>query len=77
MRRGVMLVEADAIEAEAIHFLPDLKMFLIGAGSNFGVVMLAGQGIGMKRSALNSSKVCAVGQQIENEDFHFRTIPSK
>ena len=37
----MVFVQADAIEAEAIHFLPALEVLLIGARRDLAVVMVA------------------------------------
>ena len=39
VRRGVMLVEADAVVAEAVHFFPGLEVFVVGADGDGGVEM--------------------------------------
>ena len=57
-----MLVEAQAIEAQTLHLIPDLEMLLIGARSHLGVKMLAGQGIGQITLGLGEIEMAVVCQ---------------
>ena len=66
-----MLVEADAVVAEPVHLLPGVEMLGVGAHRDVGLEVLLAQRIGqLGRAVLQVVEVLAVGEQIEDEDFH-------
>ena len=70
VRRGVVLVQADAVEAELVHLLPGFEVLCIGARADLRIEMIARQRVGDVLVALVVVEVLAVGQQVEDEDFH-------
>ena len=74
MRRGVVLVQADAVVAELVHLLPGLQMLLVGLGRDFAIVMIVRQRVGEVLGFLVLVEMLGVGQQVEDEDFHFRVL---
>ena len=71
MRRGVVLVQPDAVEAELVHLLPGLQMLLIGPRRDLAIVMIERQRIGEILGLLVLVEVLSVGEQVEDEDFHW------
>ena len=57
-----MLVEAQTVETQTLHLIPDLEMLLIGARGHLGVEMLAGQGIGQIALGFGEIEMAVVGQ---------------
>ena len=66
-----MLVEADAVIAEAVHLLPGREMLGVGLVRHVGFEMPLGQGIGQLAANFQVVELLAVGQQVEDEDFHY------
>ena len=67
MRRGVMLVEADAVEAELVHQLPGLNMILIGLVRDLRIEKFTGQRIGQVGEF---GELLRIGHEVEQKDFH-------
>src|SRR5882724_1500344 len=65
-----MLVETDAVVAEAVHFLPGLEMFGVGADGDVGLEVTVRKRIGEFAADLEMVKLFAVCEQIEDENFH-------
>jgi hypothetical protein len=66
----MMLVESDAVIAEPVHFLPGIEMFGIGANRDVGLEVPVRQRVGQLAADLEMIKLFAVGEQIEDENFH-------
>ena len=71
----MMLVETDAVIAEAVHFLPGIEMLGVGANGDVGLEVTVRQRIGEFAADLEMVKLFAVGEQIEDENFHGRASP--
>ena len=71
MRRGVVLVQADAVEAELVHLLPGLQMLLVGLRRDLAIVVIVGERVGQVLRRLVLVEVLSVGEQVEDEDFHY------
>ena len=67
-----MLVQADAVKAELVHLLPGLEVLLVGLRRDFGIVVIVGQRVGQILRRFVLIEVLAVGEEIEDEDFHVR-----
>src|SRR6185437_5849316 len=68
--RGVMLVEADAVITEPVHFLPRRQMLGIGLRRDRGLEVLF---LERERQLVGDFQVVemlAIRQEVENEDFH-------
>ena len=65
-----MLVEADAVIAEPVHLFPGFEMLGIGAHRNIGLEVAAGERIGELAANLEMVELFAIGEQVEDEDFH-------
>src|SRR6185437_2634115 len=68
--RGVMLVKADAVIAEPVHFLPRRQMLGIGLRRDRGLEVLF---LERERQLVGDFQVVemlAIRQEVENEDFH-------
>ena len=72
VRRGVVLVQPDAVEAELVHLLPGLQMLLVGPRRDLAVVVIERQRVGQILRRLVLVEVLSVGQKVEDEDFHVR-----
>src|ERR1700691_2296696 len=70
----MMLVETDAVIAEAVHFFPGVEMFGIGADRNVGLEVAVGQGVGQLAADLEMLKLFAISEQVEDENFHGRFL---
>src|SRR5258706_1388620 len=67
-----MLVEADPVIAEAVERLPGVEMLLVGALGGLRIEMPFCQRIGELGGALlQMVEIGVVGQQVEDEDFHW------
>src|SRR5471032_3232315 len=66
----MMFVEADAVIAEPVHFLPGIEMFGIGANRDVGLEVAVRQRIGQFAADLEMVELFAIGEQIEDEDLH-------
>src|SRR3979409_806663 len=67
-----MLVEADPVIAEAVERLPGVEMLLVAAIGGPRIAMAVDQRIGELGGALlQMVEVGVVGQQVEDEDFHW------
>src|SRR5689334_22513544 len=65
-----MLVEADAVIAEFVHLLPGFEVLGIGAHRDVGLEVAAGERVGELASDLEMVELFAIGEQVEDEDFH-------
>ena len=70
VRRGVVLVQADAVEAELVHLLPGLQMLIVGPRRDLAIVMIERQRVGQILGGFVLVEVLAVGQQVEDKNFH-------
>ena len=66
----MVLVEADPVIAQAVHLLPGVEMLGVGAHCYVGLEVLLAQRIGQLGAGLQMVEVLAIGEQIEDEDFH-------
>ena len=71
----MVLVEADAVVAEPVHLLPGVEVLGVGADGDLGLEMLRGQRIGQLAADLQMVEIFAVGEQVEDEDFHGGSFP--
>src|SRR5215469_6603449 len=67
VRRRVMLVEADAVETQALHLLPRLDMLGIVPLRELWIEILAGQRVG---EVLEFVEMMAVRHEVEQKYFH-------
>ena len=74
VRRGVVLVQADAVEAELVHLLPGLQMLFVGPRRDLAIVVIERQRIGQILGRFVLIEVLSVGEQVEDEDFHYRFL---
>ena len=74
VRRGVVLVQPDAVEAELVHLLPGLQVLLVSLRRDLAIVMIVRQRIGQILGCFVLVEVLAVGEQVENENFHVRAF---
>ena len=66
-----MLVEADTVIAQPVELFPRLEMLGVGAHGHVRPEVLLAQRIGQLDAAvLQMIEVLAIGEQVENEDFH-------
>ena len=65
----MMLVEADAVEAEPVGLLPRCEMLGIGADRDLRLEVLARQRIRQLGPDLQMIELFAIGQQIKEKDF--------
>jgi hypothetical protein len=72
--RGVVLVEADAVVAEAVQQFPRLQVLGVGARADLGLAVARRQRIRQFAADLQVLKVLAVGQQVEYEHLHLRLL---
>ena len=70
MRRGVVLVQADAVVAEPVHLLPHREMLLVGARRDLRLEIGARQRKRHVPPRLELVEVAVIGQQVEQEDLH-------
>src|SRR5215469_11197112 len=68
----MVLVEADTVIAELIHLLPGFEMLGIGAHRDVGLEVAAGERVGELAADLEMVELFAIGEQVEDEDFHAR-----
>src|SRR5471032_901838 len=67
----MMLVEADAVIAQPVELLPRVEMLGVGPHRHLGLEVLLAQRIGqLGVPALEMIEILAIGEEIENEDFH-------
>ena len=66
----MVLVEADAVVAQAVELLPRVEMLGVSAHRHVGLEMLLAERIGQLGALLDMVEVLAVGEQVEDEDFH-------
>ena len=71
----MVLVEPDAVIAEAIEFFPGRDVLGIGPYGDLGFEVLVGQWIGQLVADLQMIELFAVGQEIKDEDFHYCPSP--
>src|SRR5438445_6096564 len=74
VRRGVMLVETDAVVAEPVHGLPGREMLGIGAHGHLGLEVPPWEGPRKLLAVLEMVEVLGVGKEIEDEDPHGRQV---
>ena len=58
----MVLVESDAVIAEAIHFLPGIKVFGVGANCDVGLEVLARKRVGQFAADLKMTKLFPVSE---------------
>ena len=63
----MMLVEADAVIAEAVHLLPGFEVLGIGPERDVGLEVAVRQRVGQLAADLEMIELFAVGQQVEDE----------
>jgi hypothetical protein len=70
-----MLIEADAVIAKEVQLLPGIEVLGVCTHRDIGFEMLLAERIGQLRPRLQMVEILAVGEEIEDEDFHaaFRT----
>ncbi len=68
--RAMMLVEADPVIAQAVHLFPGIEMLGVRTDRHVRLEMPLAQGIGQLRARLQMVEVLAVGQKVEDKDFH-------
>ena len=66
----MMLVKAQPVVAELIDQLPGVEVLGIGADRDLGFEMPAGERVGQFGSSLQMVELFAIGQQIEDKNFH-------
>src|SRR5664279_5059206 len=72
----MMLVEADAVITEPIHFLPGIEMFGVGPNGDVGLEISVRQRVGEFAANLEMVELFAVSEQIEDEYLHGRVPPT-
>jgi hypothetical protein len=65
-----MFVEAQAIVAETIDFLPGVEVLRVGSDREVGVEVTRGERVGEFVVDLQVVEVFAIGEKVEDEDFH-------
>ena len=70
MRRGVVLVQPDAVIAEPVHLLPHREMLLVGARRDFRIEIRARQRERHMTAGLELVEMAVERQQVEQEDLH-------
>ena len=70
VRRGVVLVEADAVVAERVHFRPDVQMCGVAPRRDFRIEIFARQRIGDETVLFEFIEMLPVGEQVHQIDFH-------
>ena len=70
----MMFVEADAVIAQAIQLLPGVEMLGVGPHRDVRFEMPFAQRIGQLRPGLQMVEVLAIGEEVEDEDFHARKL---
>jgi hypothetical protein len=68
--RAVMLVEPDAVIAQAVELFPGFEMLCIGACRYLRLEKLLGQRIWQLVVDFQMIELLAIRQEIEDEDFH-------
>ncbi len=66
MHRRMMLVEADAVESQPVHFLPRLEMLLKGARAHLRIEISPRQRIGDVAAGFELVELPAIGHQVEH-----------
>src|SRR5258708_31668900 len=69
-----MVGEAGAGIAQAIGLLPWLEMLGIGAHGNVRLEVLLAERIGQLDALFDVVEILAIGEQVEEEDFHVRQM---
>src|SRR5262249_60921807 len=69
--RGVVLVEADAVEAQLLHQGPGVQVLTIVPHRELRAEVLRGQRVGQLAVDLEVIEVLGIRQQVESEDPHW------
>src|ERR1019366_7539393 len=70
VRRTMMFIETDAVIAETVHFFPGIEMLGVGANGHVRLEVPVRQRVGEFAADLEMVELFAIGEQVENENFH-------
>src|SRR4051812_11497101 len=73
----MMLVEADAVEAEPVDLFPGRQMLGVGAHRDIRFEMLLRQWIGQPVCRAQMVQLLAVSMEIEDENLHARILQDR
>ena len=74
VRRGVVLVQPDAVVAEPVHLLPHGEMLLVGARRDLRLEIGARQRKRHVPAGLELVEMAVERQEVEQEDLHERLV---